>query len=232
MNEVYIEFEGTDREGAVAVGTYLIDAAKRLGFDLECDCSLEEPSAHCSVKVLKGTPLLSPPTAFETEHLSDADRIDRQRLACQARIEKPGEIRLMTVKKESKEEKTAKEESKAEEFKEEFRELPLREKFSSLVELELMALGDTLSFVMNSPYEAAGKVMDVMAEFGLDLEKKDREAKVPDEHIKPDPDKKEGDDDSKKSSATAGKAKPSKPSTAKRPSRRRKVTKKDEEDKG
>jgi ferredoxin len=185
MNEVFVKFEGTDREGIIAVGSYLIDAAKRLGADIDCDCGTEEESNACTVKILAGLELLSKPTSAEMEQLTDSERNSRQRLACQTKLEKPGELVVMTVKKKESKEKTAESGQSAEDFKKEFEELPLNEKFASLMELEAIALGETFSFILNSPYEAFGKVMDVMAGFGRDLEKKDREAKTPKDHKEP-----------------------------------------------
>ena len=183
MNDVYVSFKDTGREGSMAVGNYLIDAAKQLGVDLDCDCKGEDPGNLCAVKVMKGGALLSKRTKFENEQLSSSERKDRQRLACNAKIEKPGEIELMVVKKKEDEApETEEKKDHTKEFTEEFKDLPLSKKFASLVELEAIALGETISYVINSPYEAAGKVMEAMAGFGRDLEEKDREAKVPDEH--------------------------------------------------
>ncbi|MDH3493466.1 MAG: (2Fe-2S)-binding protein [Acidobacteriota bacterium] len=231
MNEVYVKFEGTLREGPVAVGTYLIDAARRLGVELECDCGAEDQCAQCAVRILKGAELLSEPTSFENEHLSSADRKDRQRLACQAKLEKPGEMEVMTVKKEKKEDKKTEEKSGTSEFKDEFKKMPLEEKISSLVELELMALGDTVSYVVNSPYEAFGKVMDVMAGFGLDLEKKEREAKVPEEHASKGADKSDGGE-KKAGDSAASKPKPRRTAAPKTKRRTRKTVKKKEDESG
>ncbi|NNE66874.1 MAG: 2Fe-2S iron-sulfur cluster binding domain-containing protein [Pyrinomonadaceae bacterium] len=237
MNDVYIKFKGTEREGTIPVGSYLSKAASRLGVDLGCECDDPESEEVCVVKVVKGTPLLSKPTAFEIEHLSARDRKDRHRLACQTRIEKPGEIELMTVNKEAKsdEKQKEKETDRTEEFKKEFRELPLGEKISSLVELEMMALGDTISYVLNSPYDAVGKVMDVMAGFGRDMEDREREAAKPKEHAEEE--KKETDSSkngkSKKTTTRrrTRKTTAKKSTTAKRTRRKRKPAKKDEEDK-
>ncbi len=184
MDDVYIMFQGTGREGSLATDTYLIDAAKQLGIDLQCDCSSPEPSNACAVKVMKGVALLSKPTKVEIEQLSASERKERQRLACQTKIERPGEIEVMTIKTDAADEKPKAEEQKArsKEYKKEFQEMPLDEKISSLVELEAIALGETLSYIINSPYEAFGKVMEAMAGLGRDLEDKDRESKVPEEH--------------------------------------------------
>ncbi|MGI8542844.1 MAG: 2Fe-2S iron-sulfur cluster-binding protein [Aridibacter sp.] len=214
--EVFINFESEKREGIVAVGTYLIDAAKRLGINIECDCNIEEvePTQSCMMKISKGETLLSEPTLFEKQHLSSQAIKNGERLSCQAKIEKSGEITVMSVKKkaDAEEEKTSEEEIH-EEFKKEFEELPLEKKIANLVELEAIALSETFSFVLNSPYAAVGKVMDVLAGFGLKMEKEDKEAKRPDEHKFVDVE--EANSAQEKSSTTAKKKSASK-STAKK----------------
>jgi hypothetical protein len=50
------------------------------------------------------------------------------------------------------------------------------------MKLEAIALGDTFSFIVNSPYKIFEKVGDVMAGFGMKLENKEREARRPEEH--------------------------------------------------
>ena len=183
MKEVYIKFKGTGREGTVAAGAYLIDAARRLGVDLDCECKTEEPTNACAVKIFKGTTLLSKPTSEEIEQLGEAERKDKQRLACQTKLEKPGEIEVMVVKKEVEEEEVKDDpEARTEAFKKDFAELPLDKKIASLVEIEAMALSDAFSYVLNSPYEAVGKVVEVMSGFGRDMEEKERAEKVPEEH--------------------------------------------------
>jgi hypothetical protein len=52
----------------------------------------------------------------------------------------------------------------------EFEELPLEKKVANLLELEIITLSETFSFVLNSPWKIFGKVMDVMAEFGLKMD--------------------------------------------------------------
>ncbi len=183
MNAVIINFESKGLEGEVAVGSYLIDAAKRLGVRIEGDCADPETGHDCVMRVGKGRTLLSPPTRIETQQLTSQARKKGDRLACQTKIDKPGEITIMSVK-EKKEKPKA--EEKSEGYKKEFEALPLEKKIASLMELEAIALGETFSYVLNSPYKAVGKVMDVMAEFGFKLEREDQEAKRPDEHKEPD----------------------------------------------
>lgn len=241
QKEVIINFESEDREGIVAVGTYLIDAAKRLGIDVDCDCNLEEveeTTNSCAMKISNGGDLLSEPTNYETEHLSSQARKNGERLACQTKFEKAGEVTVMSVKKKVSEEeaKTAEEEAK-ENFKKEFEELPLEKKIANLLELEAIALSETFSYVMNSPYAAVGKVMDVLAEFGLKMEQDDVKAKRPDEHITPDEhefvdidtDEEEKSSSKKKSSTTAKKKSASKSTAKKKVTVKKTNTKKEEE---
>ncbi len=212
QKEVIINFESENREGIVAVGTYLIDAAKRLGINVECDCHAEEVETtnSCAMKISKGNDLLSEPTQLEIEHLSSQARKNGERLACQAKINNPGEITVMSVKtKESNEEKKTAEEETQEQFKKEFEELPLEKKIANLLELEAIALGETFSYVMNSPYAAVGKVMDVLAEFGLKMEKDDVKAKRPEEHVTPDEHKIVDIDVEEEDKKTSGKKKTS-----------------------
>ena len=127
MAEVDIRFEREDREGVVAVGTYLIDAAKRFGIHFDDICDPESAEHRCSVTVSSGIFLLSPLTSVETEYFEKNGRQTNERLACQAKIEKAGEGVIMTKEKA----KDAAEEAKAaedrsEEYRKEFAELPLR----------------------------------------------------------------------------------------------------------
>lgn len=179
MEQIELKFENENRSGLVAVGSYLIDAAHRLGVDIETQCERRGECDSCAMKIISGRDLLSAPTAAETEQLSEQRRKDGERLSCQAKLEKAGEVVVMTNKKP---EEVKPEEDKTEEFKKEFAELPLEKKIANLLELEFMTLGDTFNFVLNSPYAIIGKAMDVLAEFGLKLEEKDKEAKRPKEH--------------------------------------------------
>ena len=221
MNEVTIDFESEGLSGVVPAGCYLVDAAKRIGVKLDGDCHKDEAGEHhCIMKISGGKTLLSKPSKLEMELLSATSRKNGERLACQAKIEKAGEISVMTVKKKVEEEKAEENEEK---YKEEFKELPLEKKIASLVELEAIALGETFSFVLNSPYKAVGKVIDVMAEFGFKLEKEDRQAKRP-EGDKP-------EDGKKKEPAAKKKTASKRKTTAKKATKKRaskKTVKEDE----
>ncbi len=180
MTQADVKFERENIEGLIPIGTYLFDAARRIGIDIEDECGRRGECDSCAVTVTKGMNLLSEVTKAEKEHLSEARLKNGERLTCQVKVEKAGEIVIMT--KEKKVEEKPVEEEKQKEYTKDFRELPLEKKIASLVELEAIALGDTFSFVLNSPSHIVSKFMDVLAEFGLKMEKEEAQAKTPEEH--------------------------------------------------
>jgi hypothetical protein len=136
------------------------------------------------VVIKSGSDLLSEMTKTETEYFLNHERKTNERLACQVKIEKPGEIEIMTKEKvqdPAPEEKAAAADS-SEEYRKAFAEMPLEKKIANLVQLETIALGETFSFILNSPFKIADKVMDVMAEFGFKKEEREKEAARPAEH--------------------------------------------------
>lgn len=183
MLEAHVSFGREKREGIVAVGTYLLDAAKRFGIHFEDACIPETDTHYCSVVVSSGDDLLSGMTKAESEHFAKAGRKTNERLACQVKIENPGEVEIMTeekVKDPAPESKSTADSS--EEYRKAFAEMPLEKKIANLVQLETIAFGETVSFIINSPFKIADKVMDVMAEFGFKKEEKQKEAARPAEH--------------------------------------------------
>ncbi len=182
MSNVLLKFEREDREGYVAVGTYLIDAAKRFGIDLTDTGEAKEDLRPDSVLVIIGSEHLSPLTQTETEHFSAHGRRENERLASQSRIESAGEIVIMTNEKKTADETVAGDQD--EKYKKDFTEMPLEKKIAALVQLEAITLGETFSFIFNSPSLIFSKVMDVMAEFGLKKESDAKDAARPEEHKK------------------------------------------------
>jgi ferredoxin len=177
MNEVELKFEPDNLVGVVPIGSYLLAAAKRLGVKIECECQTGNYNG-CACLIKKGGELLSEPTKLELEHLSAERRKKGERLACQAKLEKHGEIIAMptAVKKE---EPTP---TLFEQFKKEFAGLSLQEKISQILELESLTLSDSFSAVLNLPYTIGEKVRDMMAEVGMKMEEEAKKAKTPDEH--------------------------------------------------
>lgn len=180
MPDVEIKFEREGVEGIVAVGSYLSDAAKRFGVRFEGECIPTENLHFCQMEIKKGANLLSAETSVEVDFTAANGQKENERLACQAKIEKPGDILVMTKEKEPVTEEEEKKENEA--YRKQFAELPLEKKITELVQLEAMALSDTLSYLANSPFTIADKVMGVMAGFGLKMEKDEKDAVRPDEH--------------------------------------------------
>ena len=184
MSTVHITFKPEGREGVVAVGSYLADAARRFGVRFEDVCVQDQGIHFCSVVVADGAENMSPLTSVETEYFSSRDRKTDERLSCQTKIETAGDIVIMTSEtKNGKADEPAAEEQN-EQYKKDFTEMPLEKKIATLVQLEAIALGETVSFIMNSPYLVFDKVMDVMAEFGLKKEEDSKKSARPKEHEK------------------------------------------------
>lgn len=175
--EAELKFEREEKEGVAVVGTYLIDASRRLGIQIETECGRLGLCDSCAVTVSQGAEFLSQPTKAENEKLSEERRQNGERLACQVKIEGEGEIVILT--REKKEEIKV---DKAEEYRNQFSELPLEDKIAQLVKLEAIALGETFNFILNSPSKIIGLGIDVLAKFGLKLEDEMKKATRPEEH--------------------------------------------------
>ena len=176
---VNIRFEPEGRDGLVAEGTYLWDAAKRLGVRLPAECQGRGECDTCAVIVEQGATLLSSLTEAERVRLSPERLAAGERLACQAKIEHGGELVLRLVPSTEREE-TAEEAVK--DLRKEFRELPLQRKLATLVELEAVTMFQTLNTIMEVPFTIGEKLMGVMAGWGRSLNERDRLARRPPEH--------------------------------------------------
>ncbi|HEY8562914.1 MAG TPA: 2Fe-2S iron-sulfur cluster-binding protein [Pyrinomonadaceae bacterium] len=177
--EAELKFEKENISGIAVVGSYLIDAAKRLGVDITDDCGRLGLCDSCAVTVTGGAEFLSAPTKAELEQLSEERRNRGERLSCQAKITGVGEIVIRTHEKKDP---RPEEQKKHEEYRKEFDALPLDQKISRLMELEAVALGETLSFILNSPYTIGGKIVDILSGFGFKIDKDAKEARKPEEH--------------------------------------------------
>jgi ferredoxin len=176
---VDIKFEPDNRSGIVAEGTYLWDAAKRLGLRLPAECEGRGECDTCAVIVKEGATLLSSLTDAERTRLSPERLADGERLACQTKVERGGDLVLRPVPVTEREETT---EETVKDFSKEFRELPLQRKLATLVELESVTMFQALSSIANLPFTVAGKAMDFMAVKGRTLSQQDRAQHRPAEH--------------------------------------------------
>lgn len=178
--ECEIRFEREGVEGVVPVGTYLLDAMKRLGVAKGETCQRTNGIHHCAVIVSSGIDLLSDPIATETEHFASNGRRTNERLACETKVERPGEITIMTQDTKT----AAPKEPVKDRFQAEFEALPLEEKISKLFKMEAVTLGETISYVIDSPMEVFRKVGDVMADLGRKFEEEAKKATRPAEPAK------------------------------------------------
>lgn len=176
---VNIKFEPEGRSGIIAEGTYLWDAAKRLGIYLPAECEGRGECDTCAVIVKEGATLLSSLTEAERERLSPERLASGERLACQTKVEHSGDIVLQPVPVTEREE-TSEEVLKG--FRKEFSEMPLDKKLATLVELEAVAMMQTLSTVFNLPFTVGEKVLGFMAGRGRAMSERERAARRPAEH--------------------------------------------------
>lgn len=176
---VNIKFEPDGRNGIVAEGSYLWDAAKRLGIYLPAECDGRGECDTCAVVVLEGATLLSSLTEAERARLSPERLAAGERLACQTKVEHSGDVVLKPVPVTERAE-TAEEALKG--FRKEFREMPLDKKLATLVELEAVTMMQTLNRFFGLPFTAGEKVLNFMAGRGRAMTEREREERRPAEH--------------------------------------------------
>ena len=177
-----IRFEPEGRQGLIAEGTYLSEAANRFGIYFKAECIGGEDGHFCAVLVESGAGLLSVPTQEELDNLSEEARATGERLACQTRIERTGEVIIAIMEKEEIKDENILQEEKFQEFRKGFSDLPLNKKVGELMQLEAITLGDTFAYVLNLPFTIGDQIMGVMAGFGKEWDKAGKEAKRPKEH--------------------------------------------------
>jgi 2Fe-2S ferredoxin len=176
---VEIKFEPDGLTGIIAEGSYLWDAAKRMGVRLPAECEGRGECDTCAVNVIEGATLLSSLTEAERERLSPERLATGERLACQTRVLHGGTLVLRPVPAT---ERAATAEETVKDFRKEFRELPLQRKLATLVELETVTMFQTLSALAELPFSLGEKVMSLMAGKGREMSKRERETHRPAEH--------------------------------------------------
>lgn len=169
----------TTAGGVVAEGTYLWDAAKRLGVRLPAECEGRGECDTCAVVVEEGATLLSSLTDAERRLLSPERLAEGERLACQAKIERGGDLVLRPVPQTERKETT---EEAVRDFRKEFREMPLQKKLATLVEFEAVTAYQTFSKIVDLPFNVIEKGLDLMAVRGRTLSRRERAEKRPAEH--------------------------------------------------
>lgn len=176
------KLEGEGRGGIVAEGTYLWDAAKRLGVRLPAECEGRGECDTCAVVVEEGATLLSGLTQAERTRLSPERLAAGERLACQTKVEHGGDLVLRPVPVTERAETT---EEAARDLREEFRRMPLRKKLAALAGMEADVAYEALVRVADLPFAAFGKGLDLLAGRGRKLSRIERQAQRPSEHVRP-----------------------------------------------
>jgi ferredoxin, 2Fe-2S len=157
--------------GLVADGTCLLDAARRHGIPLPAECGGRGECDTCAVVVEAGAELLSEPTEAERLRLGPERVAAGERLACEARAVRGGDLALRPVPVAERAETT---EETARDFKEEFKRLPLRKKLATLAGLEAEMAYETLVAAVDLPFQIFGKGLDLLAGRGRRLSQSER----------------------------------------------------------
>jgi ferredoxin, 2Fe-2S len=157
---VAITFDPSGISGAVATGTYLIDAARRLGAPLGTGCTRGKADcATCLLHVSIGADLLSSPSAIEHTVIG-AEQLDQGfRLACQAKIEGSGEVIVRAVARKPKENVA----DLDAEVRKEFVQLPLQKKIATLLQLEAITMTEALNAAIDKPLAFGSRAFDKLA---------------------------------------------------------------------
>jgi ferredoxin len=156
---VSITFEPSGINGLVAEGTYLIDAARRMGAPLGAGCTAgkgECPS--CVVSVKAGANLLSAPSLAEEQQLG-AEQLDQSlRLACQVKLENHGEVVVMAAARPDR----AAAVDDGSELTKRFGALPLGKKLATLVQLEAITMSEAFDSAIEKPLAFGSKTFDAI----------------------------------------------------------------------
>jgi ferredoxin len=153
---VEIKFEPDGPSGLVAEGTSILAAAKRLGFQIP-ECGVCD--ATCAVSIITGSTLLSDLTDTERQQLSPARLAAGERLACQCKIERGGELVIKLV---GQSERTRTAEEKTRDLRKEFSELPFERKMATLIQLETIAMSQALDTIADRSVAFGKMIFDTV----------------------------------------------------------------------
>lgn len=155
---VSITFEPSGLSGVVAEGTYLIDAARRMGVSLGTGCTIGKGECpDCLISVKSGSDLLSPPSAAELKQLADEDLAQSHRLACQVKLQFPGDVVVMASARKPGE--GAQRDTKSEVTRD-FASLPLTQKIATLMQLEAITMSEAFDSAIEKPLAFGARTMD------------------------------------------------------------------------
>lgn len=156
---VSITFEPSGINGVVAEGTYLIDAARRMGAPLGAGCTAgkgECPS--CVVSVKAGANLLSAPSMAEEKQLG-VEQLDQAfRLACQVKLENHGDVVVMSAVQPQSRPAT----DDGADLVKRFGSLPLAKKLATLVQFEAITMSEAFDSAIEKPLAFGSKTFDAI----------------------------------------------------------------------
>ena len=156
---VSITFEPSGINGLVAEGTYLIDAARRMGAPLGAGCTAGKGECPaCVVSVKSGADLLSPPSMAEEQQLGPEHLDQALRLACQVKIESHGEVVVMTATRPERVTPV----DNGSELTKRFGALPLGKKLATLMQLEAITMSEAFDSAIEKPLAFGSKTFDAI----------------------------------------------------------------------
>ena len=154
---VSITFEPSGISGVVAQGTYLIDAARRMGAPLGTGCTAGKGECpDCVVSVKAGASLLSSPSLVEEKQLGAEQLHQALRLACQVKIENQGDVVVMAA---ARPETRPADDTQAELLKK-FGGLPLTKKLATLMQFETITMSEAFDAAIEKPLAFGSKTFD------------------------------------------------------------------------
>ena len=156
---VSITFEPSGISGVVAEGTYLIDAARRMGAPLGAGCTAGKGECPaCVVSVKAGANLLSPPSLVEEQQLGVEHLDQSMRLACQVKIENHGDVVVMSAPRPQ----TVTPVDMESELTKKFGTLPLGKKLATLMQLEAITMSEAFDSAIEKPLAFGSKTFDAI----------------------------------------------------------------------
>ena len=157
---VSITFEPSGLSGVVAEGTYLIDAAHRMGVSLGSGCTTGKGECpECLVSIKAGADLISTPSAAELKQLAVEDLAQSHRLACQVKLQFPGDVVVMASARRA--DGGTPRDTKSE-VRRDFGSLPLTEKIATLVQLEAITMSEAFDSMIEKPLAYGARTMDAL----------------------------------------------------------------------
>lgn len=157
---VSITFEPSGISGLIAEGTYLVDAARRMGAPVGAGCTAGKGECPaCVLSIKTGAELLSLPSAVEQRQLGDEHLDQHLRLACQTKIENQGEVIVTVAARPQPRSAPVDAES---ELRKQFGSLPLNKKIATLLQFEAITMSEAFDSAIEKPLAFGSKTLDAL----------------------------------------------------------------------